>query len=80
MSKLSSVGTEMYKKACRRCRVVVLPIQSIAFLTLLLPSPSWHVSELPTIIPYGSPFFHCQTSKQTPAALVWHHNQELQRR
>ena len=33
----------MYKKARCTCRVVVLLIQPIAFLTFLLSSPSWHL-------------------------------------
>ena len=36
----------MYKKVWCMCRVVVLPIQPIAFLTFSLPSPWWHL-ELP---------------------------------
>ena len=33
----------MYKKASCTRRVVVLPIQPIAFLTFSLSSPSWHL-------------------------------------
>ena len=44
-----SDGKEMYKKACCTSRIVVLPIQTIAFLTFSLSSPSWHL-KVPYII------------------------------
>ena len=42
-------ANKMYKKACCTCRIVVLPIQTIAFLTFSLSSPSWYV-KVPYII------------------------------
>ena len=42
-SQSCSDAKEMYKQACCTCRVVVLPIQPIPFLTLSLPSPLWHL-------------------------------------
>ena len=44
-----SDGKEMYKRTCCTCRIVVLPIQTIAFLTFSLSSPSWHL-KVPYII------------------------------
>ena len=42
-SQSGSDAKEMYKQACCTCRVVVLPIQPIPFLTFSLPSPLWHL-------------------------------------
>ena len=52
MSQLCSEGKEMYKKACR---VVVLLIKPIVFLTYPLPSSSWF-GKVPNISDQGAKF------------------------